>query len=185
GFYKWCSFHSEKKQSLFSTKILLYFCSDMDTIATPDTEGLYARRNRIRLAVSMFYFGQGLAFASWASRIPIIKNNLQLTEAQLGTILLMLPIGQLMTMPISGKLVSKYGSHRLLPITAVLYLLVLCAIPFMGNAWQLGANLWFFGIVGNMCNIAVNTQGVLAEEVYRKTIMSSFHGAWSIAGFTG
>lgn len=142
-------------------------------------------KQRIRLAVSLFYFGQGLAFASWASRIPIIKNALQLTEAQLGTILLMLPIGQLMTMPISGKLVSKYGSHRILPITALIYLAVLCLIPFAQNAWQLGAILWMFGVIGNMCNIAVNTQGVLAEELYKKSIMSSFHGAWSIAGFTG
>ena len=142
-------------------------------------------RQRIRLAVSLFYFGQGLAFASWASRIPIIKNELQLTEAQLGTILLMLPIGQLMTMPISGKLVSKYGSHRILPITAIIYLAVLCLIPFAQNAWHLGGILWLFGVIGNMCNIAVNTQGVLAEELYKKSIMSSFHGAWSIAGFTG
>src|SRR5690606_11641969 len=53
------------------------------------------------------------------------------------------------------------------------------------NAWQLGAILWMFGVIGNMYNIAVNTQGVLAEEPYKKSIMSSFHGAWSIAGFTG
>jgi len=40
-------------------------------------------------------------------------------------------------------------------------------------------------VVGNMCNIAVNTQGVAAEKIFKKSIMSSFHGAWSIAGFTG
>lgn len=142
-------------------------------------------RQRIRLAVSLFYFGQGLAFASWASRIPVIKTHLQLTEAELGTILLALPIGQLMTMPLSGKLVGKYGSHRVLPLAAVLYLFVLCCIAFASNAWQLGAILLLFGIFGNMCNISVNTQGVLAEGLYKKSIMSSFHGAWSIAGFTG
>jgi predicted MFS family arabinose efflux permease len=45
--------------------------------------------------------------------------------------------------------------------------------------------LFFFGVFGNMCNIAVNTQGVLAEKIYKRPIMASFHGAWSIAGFTG
>lgn len=156
--------------------------SSMSTPLSPEING---NKKRIRLAVSLFYFGQGLAFASWASRIPIIKASLQLTEAELGTILLMLPVGQLMTMPLSGKLVSKYGSHRIMPIGALLYLLVLCSISFAGNAWQLGGSLLLFGIIGNICNISVNTQGVLAERLYQKSIMSSFHGAWSIAGFTG
>ncbi|MCY4778764.1 MFS transporter [Sphingobacterium sp. UT-1RO-CII-1] len=142
-------------------------------------------KNRIRLAVSLFYFGQGLAFASWASRIPHIKTALNLSEAQLGTVLLMLPIGQLLTMPISGKLVSKYGSEKVMPIVAVLYGIVLCSIAFATNAWELGIVLLLFGITGNMCNIAINTQGVLAEKLFERSIMSSFHGAWSVAGFTG
>ncbi|MGO1244239.1 MAG: MFS transporter [Sphingobacterium sp.] len=155
---------------------------------TPETAPLganYDNRTRIRIAVSLFYFGQGIAFASWASRIPIIKGYLQLSDAQLGTILLMLPIGQLITMPISGKLVGKYGSHRVLPIGVAIYLLVLCSISLATDAWQLGLCLLLFGILGNICNISVNTQGVLAEGVYKKPIMSSFHGSWSIAGFSG
>lgn len=151
----------------------------------PIEDPLYSKRNRIRIAVSLFYFCQGLAFSSWASRIPIIKERLHLTEAQLGTILLMLPIGQLVTMALSGKLVTKYGSANVLRITAVIYSIVLCAIGFATNAYQLGAVLFLFGVVGNMCNISVNTQGVAAEKIFQKSIMSSFHGAWSIAGFTG
>src|SRR5690606_37289639 len=157
----------------------------MDSSTNAQNTAVYGNKQRIRLAVSLFYFGQGLAFARWASRIPVIKSQLQLTEAQLGTVLLALPIGQLLTMPISGKLVSKYGSHRIMPIAAVIYLIVLCSIPFASNAWQLGGTLLLFGIVGNICNISVNTQGVLAERLYKKSIMSSFHGSWSIAGFTG
>jgi len=157
----------------------------MHTSSLTTEEELYKKRNRIRLAVSLFYFCQGLAFASWASRIPILKENLALTDAQLGTILLMLPVGQLLTMAISGKLVSTYGSAKVLRIVALLYATVLCLIGFTTNAYQLGAVLFLFGIVGNMCNIAVNTQGVAVEEIFQKSIMSSFHGAWSIAGFTG
>jgi hypothetical protein len=42
------------------------------------------------MAVSLFYFGQGLAFASWASRIPDIKQTLHLSDAALGSTLLAL-----------------------------------------------------------------------------------------------
>lgn len=157
----------------------------MSIIVSGSTHNLSSSNKRIRIAVSLFYFCQGIAFASWASRIPIIKAQLQLTEAQLGTILLMLPIGQLVTMALSGRLVSKYGSHRILPITAIAYGIILCSIAFAANAWQLGLCLFLFGVIGNMCNISVNTQGVLAEGLYNKPIMASFHGVWSLAGFTG
>lgn len=157
----------------------------MDATITPSEEDLYNKRNRIRVAVSLFFFCQGIAFASWASRIPVIKERLHLSEGQLGTILLMLPVGQLATMALSGKLVTKYGSAKVLRIVPIAYALVLCAIAFAQNAWQLGAVLFLFGVTGNMCNISVNTQGVATELIYKKSIMTSFHGAWSIAGFTG
>lgn len=142
-------------------------------------------RDRVRLAVSLFYFCQGLAFASWASRIPDIKTALNLSEGQLGSLLFALPLGQLMTMAISGSLVTRYGSKKVLSIAAALYVLTLTNLGLASQAWHLGAALFLFGIVGNMCNIAVNTQGVAVEGMFEKPIMSSFHGAWSIAGFTG
>lgn len=157
----------------------------MGTTLTLSEEDLYNKRNRIRIAVSLFFFCQGIAFASWASRIPVIKERLHLSEGQLGTILLMLPIGQLVTMALSGKLVTRYGSAKVLRIVPIAYALVLCSIAFAQNAWQLGAILFLFGVTGNMCNISVNTQGVATEQIYKKSIMTSFHGAWSIAGFTG
>ncbi|WP_282638124.1 MFS transporter [Sphingobacterium thalpophilum] len=157
----------------------------MNATLTISEEDLYNRRHRIRIAVSLFFFCQGIAFASWASRIPVIKERLHLSEAQLGTILLMLPVGQLATMALSGKLVTKYGSAKVLRIVPIAYVLVLCAIAFAQNAWQLGAILFLFGVTGNMCNISVNTQGVATEQIFKKSIMTSFHGAWSIAGFTG
>ena len=149
------------------------------------TELSSTQKNRIRLAVSLFFFSQGLAFSSWASRIPTIKSELGISEGQLGTLLLLMPIGQLCTMALSGKLVAKYGSKNVLQIVVLIYPLILCSIGLAQNFYQLGAVLFFFGVVGNMCNISVNTQGVEVEKIYGKSIMSSFHGAWSIAGFTG
>lgn len=166
----------------------MYLCKKnqaMSSLRYNDPQSLHEHKLRIRMAITLFYFGQGLAFASWASRIPHIKQQLQMSDAQLGTVLLMLPIGQLLTMPLSGKLVSKFGSHNLLPITVFFYSLNLLAIAFASSVIQLGALLFLFGVIGNMCNISVNTQGVLGENIYRKPIMASFHGAWSLAGFTG
>ena len=141
--------------------------------------------NRIRFAVGMFYFGMGLSFATWASRIPDIKTTLHLTEGDLGSILFALPMGQLLIMPFSGKMVTKFGSHRILIFSLIMYVLCLINLGLATTALQLSLGLFLFGLFGNLANIAVNTQGVYTEELFRKTIMSSFHGMWSFAGFTG
>lgn len=140
---------------------------------------------RIRIAVGMFYFGMGLSFATWASRIPDIKTALGLNEGDLGTILFALPVGQLVIMPFSGKMVTKFGSHRILVFSLIMYVLCLTNLGLATTALQLSLGLFLFGLFGNLANIAVNTQGVYTEVLFKKTIMSSFHGMWSFAGFTG
>ena len=141
--------------------------------------------NRTRLAVAMYYFAKGLCFASWASRIPDIKTNLDLSPADLGTILFALPFGQLLIIPFSAKIVTRFGSHRVLFWATLFYGFCLTSLGFVTQAWQLAIGLVLFGIALNVTNIAVNTQGVYAEKLFKRTIMSSFHGMWSFAGFTG
>ena len=122
-----------------------------------------------RISVSAFFFIQGLVFSSWASRIPDIKDALHLNEAVLGSVLFALPVGQLSAMALSGYLVSRYGSKLVLT----------------SSIGQLTLGLFLFGITANLCNIAVNTQGVGVERLYNRSIMASFHGLWSLAGFCG
>ena len=154
-------------------------------ISVTQTPGAGIYPSRIRLAVSLFYFGQGISFASWASRIPDIKSHLHLSDAMLGSILLALPLGQLCTMPLSGQLVTRFGSRAVLTAVAPLYVISLSSLGLATAGWNLALLLFLFGVIGNMCNIAVNTQGVEAEKLYGRPIMTSFHGAWSIAGFSG
>lgn len=144
-----------------------------------------SERKRIRLGIFAFYFSQGLCFSSWASRIPDIKSFLGLDDAAWGTILLMIPIGQICGMTLSGLLVSKIGSRKILPIALFCYALTLIAIGASKTEYTLLMSLVVFGFFGNFCNISVNTQGVSIESLYGKSIMSSFHGGWSLACFAG
>lgn len=127
----------------------------------------------------------GLCFATWASRIPDIKNTLGLSDAKLGTLLFALPLGQLFIMPFSGRLVTRFGSRHVLIAALTLYALALTNMGLATRDWQLGLALLLFGACSNVSNIAVNTQGVYAEEIYGRAIMATFHGMWSLAGFTG
>lgn len=145
----------------------------------------HPERSRIRIAVAMFYFSMGLCFASWASRIPDIKTVLHLSDASFGTILLALPFGQILMMSFSGRLVTRFGSRKVILFAFPAYALCLTDLGLASRGWQLAVGLFLFGTCGNMCNISVNTQGVVAERLYGRPIMSSFHGSWSIAGFSG
>ncbi len=138
-----------------------------------------------RIAISCFFFIQGLTFASWASRIPDIKNSLQLSDAALGAILLSLPIGQFFALALSGYLVTRYGSRTVLTITSVLYPATLILIGLASVPLALIVALLLTGFFGNIYNIAVNTQAVGIEALYGRSIIASFHGLWSLAGFTG
>lgn len=167
---------------------------DLNFLGGSKTKGKYKKNYRdakasylirIRWAVSMFYFGMGLCFATWASRIPDIKSALHLSEGDLGTLLFAVPLGQLMMMSFSGKLVTRFGSHRILPVCIMLYAFSLTNLGLVQSAWQLGIALFIFGICANLTNISVNTQGVYTEGLFKRNIMSSFHGMWSLAGFTG
>ena len=151
----------------------------------PEKNYTKLERIRLRLAVSVFYFCQGLCFSSWASRIPDIKSTLHLSEADLGTALLALPAGQLMMMSFSGRLVTKYGSRNMLSLGACLYALELTNLGWASSKWQLALALFIFGLCGNLCNISVNTQAIGVEKIYKRSVMTSFHGAWSTAGFAG
>lgn len=142
-------------------------------------------KKRIRIAVALFYFCMGLCFASWASRIPDIKTALHLSDAAFGSILFALPVGQFLMMTFSGKLVTHYGSRKMLLIALPVYTICLSNIGLVSHGWQLAIALFLFGISGNLCNISINTQGVAAEKLYNRSIMASFHGGWSLAGFTG
>lgn len=137
-----------------------------------------------RIAISAYYFCQGLCFGSWASRIPTIKEHLHLSEAQLGSILLMLPLGQMTMMPISGRIAARFGSNQLLRWAVFGYVGSLALLGQVDHAWQMALLLMAFGIAGNMCNISLNTQGVQAEQLYGRNIFASFHGIWSLGGFS-
>lgn len=151
--------------------------------AYKDVKASYLKR--IRWAVTLFYFAMGLNFATWASRIPDIQATLGLSEGDLGTLLLSIPLGQLCIMPFSGKLAVKYGSHRTVVLGLSLYVCALIGLGMASKEWHLSLALFFFGMCSNITNISVNTQGIYTEGLFRKAVMSSFHGAWSLAGFTG
>lgn len=149
------------------------------------TLNLSASKGIHRAAVGAIFFLYGLSFASWASRIPSIQQKLELSDTALGGVLFTLPVGLMLSLPLAGWLIAKVGSRIVVILGAVVYSATLVTLGLASSVIQLMAGLFVFGLAGNMLNIAVNTQAVGVEAIYRRTIMASFHGLWSLAGFIG
>lgn len=152
---------------------------------TAPAASLQTSKKVIRATVGAMFFLAGLTFASWASRIAGIQQKLSLSDAALGGILFTLPVGLMVSLPFSGWIITRIGSRKLLLFALPLYAVALAGLGLAQNTLQLIAGLFCFGLTSNAMNIAVNTQAVATEKLYGKPIMASFHGLWSLAGFTG
>jgi len=142
-------------------------------------------RLALRATVGVMFFLAGLCFASWASRIVTVQQTLHLSDAALGAILFSLPVGLMLSLPFSGWIITIIGSRKLLIAALIAYGVALIGLSLAQNVVQLIACLICFGFSSNAVNISVNTQAVAAEVLYERPIMASFHGLWSLAGFTG
>ncbi|GHT14368.1 MFS transporter [Planctomycetales bacterium] len=142
--------------------------------------------NYYRITLALFFFIQGIVFASWASRIPDIRDALNMNEAMLGSLLFCIPTGQLLTMVATGWAVGRFGSRAMLVLSTFIYPLILVLISTSTTITQLALWMVLFGATANLANIAVNTQAISIQNLYhRRSIVATFHGIWSMAGLTG
>jgi MFS family permease len=139
----------------------------------------------VRAAISVYFFILGYMFATWASRLPAIKEKLQLSDGELGTVLLGMPIGSLLMMPFAGWLTARFGSRIVVAMAAVGYCCVIPVLGLLPSPWMLAVALSFAGATGNLINIAANDQAVALERLCGRAIMSSFHALFSVGGMVG
>ncbi len=142
-------------------------------------------KKKQRAALSTYFFLSGLCFATWASRIPTIKDFFNFNEAELGTVLLSMPISSLIGLPISGWLVSKFDSRLPLIVAMMFLTLALAFIGFADTPFLLVAALSLYSFSSRILYISMNTQSITIQKKYTKKIVGSFHGLWSTGGLLG
>ncbi|MFI1744147.1 MFS transporter [Thalassobellus sediminis] len=142
-------------------------------------------RSKQRIALSTYFFLSGICFSSWASRIPTIKSFFNFNEAELGTILLAMPISSLIGLPISGWLVSKFDSRTPLIVAFIFFSISLTLIGFASTPFLLVAAVCFFSFCMRIINISMNTQSITLQKKFEKRVVGTFHGLWSTGGLVG
>jgi HAD superfamily hydrolase (TIGR01509 family) len=138
-----------------------------------------------RVAITAFFLADGLLVGSWAARIPAVQRQADLTNAELGLALFAASLGALVAMPLAGWLCERIGSRRVTIATllggAGSFFLVSLASSLGGVA----AALFAFGAGLGALNVAGNAQGIALERLYGRSILSSFHAAFSSGGLAG
>jgi MFS family permease len=143
------------------------------------------QKHKQRFFLSVFFFLSGICFSTWASRIPTIKSNFNYNDAQLGTILLFMPISSLIGLPISGWLVSRFDSRIPLGFAFVLLSISLGLIGFATHVFVLVSAICLFSFSLRILNISMNTQAITLQKQFDRKINGSFHGLWSTGGILG
>ncbi|RAJ06482.1 fucose permease [Chitinophaga skermanii] len=138
-----------------------------------------------RIATAVFFFISGLGYSSFVSRIPSIKEQLHLNDAELGAVLFALPIGLMLTMPVTSKLLGKFSSRKIMIYGALFFNLVLSVPGFTNSIWQLAFVFFCFGSARNFLNLSMNAQSVQVQKLFPRSILTTFHAIWSIAGSAG
>jgi MFS family permease len=142
-------------------------------------------KNRQRFFLSAFFFLSGFCFSTWASRIPDIKTIFGYNEAELGTILLCMPISSMIGLPVSSFLVSRYDSRIPLIFAFGLGTVALFCIGISATTFALVSSICLFAFSLRIINISINTQAITLQKQFEKRINGAFHGLWSTGGIVG
>jgi MFS family permease len=138
--------------------------------------------NAARNAVGLTFFLNGLVFASWVSRIPEVRSSFELTNGQLGLVLLAIALGSVLALPTTGAAINALGTVRIVRIGAAAATVgMLAAALGLGQVLPLTvAGLFVYGLGIGVWDVAMNVEGAEVERGLRRTIMPRFH-----AGFSG
>ena len=159
--------------------------SGTEAIAVGDRVHLSDRLRQARWATTGFFLLLGIVLGSWVTRIPAVQNALRLDDSQLGIALLSTSVGAILAMPATGWLVQKWGNPRVVQLAATALCASLPLLPLAPSLPLLMLALFVFGSGFGLLDVSMNVQAVAVEEGYRRPIMSTFHGVFSVGGLVG
>ncbi|MBX6750219.1 MAG: MFS transporter [Micromonosporaceae bacterium] len=140
---------------------------------------------RARAAVSLVFGIHGVVQGTFATRIPWIADHVGAEPGGLGLALLFSSFGAIGTMPFTARLVHHLSPRVVIPA----FLVPWCLVPVLAaqapSIPLLCAALFVLGAAAGSADVAMNAQGVVVEQAYGRSIMSSLHGMWSVGGLAG
>lgn len=126
--------------------------------------GIHDQFRRAQLAIAALFCFLGFQYATWASRLPAIKARLDLTEAELGLLLMACGAGAAASFPLVAMLMKRLGSRRLAFVSAICLSVLLLALAVAPNYPVALLIICCDGVAVGSLNVAMNAQGLPSKS---------------------
>lgn len=138
-----------------------------------------------RLAVVALFTVFGIVLSTWAVHLPELQKNVGISTTMLGALLLVLGVGAILGMQLSGRVIDRVGPERVGAFSAAVMALTLNG-PLAASQWQLAAvGAFVMGVATGVAEVSMNAAAVRVERLYGRPIMASFHGVFSLSNVVG
>lgn len=136
-------------------------------------------------ATGLLFLLNAIIFSSWVVRIPDIKSQLGIDDAEIGLALLAAPCGVILFTPITTIAINRLGIGRVALISGLGLSITLVFLGLIMSYVQLITTLFFFGLFNGVLDISMNGLASAVEKQQNRIIMSASHGFWSLGAAVG
>ena len=138
-----------------------------------------------RIAISAVFLTCGNTVGAWASQLPRIKEALGMSDMSLSFIVLAFACGSIPVMPLAGALVVRWGGVRTITAASVGSAVGMLMLGLADSFPILLLAALLAGSAIGMLDVSMNAHATAVELAFRRPIMSSIHGWFSLGGLVG
>lgn len=142
-----------------------------------------------RAAIFTIFFVTGLGFASWASRLPAVKDDLAINDLQIGVLLFIAGAASLVGLSLANVIVVRWGARRGMIGTILTFaaglLIVGAGVQILQDYAVTGVGLALMGIGMSATDVMMNVEAAAVEQAFGKTLMPLFHAFFSLGTVGG
>jgi predicted MFS family arabinose efflux permease len=132
------------------------------------------------LTYRLTFLISGLCMGAWAPLVPYARERAGIDDGKLGLLLLCLGLGSLAMMPLAGIMNARKGCRFSLFFGLALVCVTLPLLATLEHFYGLMLTLGTFGAGCGLVDVTMNVQGVMVERSTRRSLMSGFHGLFSL-----
>ena len=137
------------------------------------------------LAIKIIFFITACYVGLWVLRIPTIKDQLQTDYIGIGYIMLSFALGSIFAMTFANAFILKTSTKSIITFTLIAEGCLWLPVPFIQELWIFIIFSFIFGMSYGAFEIACNVYASNLEVREKKSMMSGFHGFWSLGVLFG
>ncbi|MFJ7131519.1 MFS transporter [Streptomyces fungicidicus] len=134
---------------------------------------------RDQLAIAALFCFLGFQYATWASRLPALKDRFDLGGTEVGLLLMVCGVGAAVSFPLVAPLMRRLGARRLALWSALVLVAVLPVLAAAGGYPLVLLVIFVDGVAVGCLNVAMNARGAALESHYGRAAMAQLHATFS------